>query len=230
MKKIALFSILAVLASLSTTSTVKAQLLKNFYVSIGGGANIREQANDVEAMAIFDPGVIGRIAVGYRFEDVPVSWVKNFSAELEYSKQFNKIDRLWLHPMPRIDTVENASGFIDIEAIQLVLRYEFKSDGPVTPFIGLGLGIGRSYLRDLGCYTLSRVVGPPSYPLNFVTPFSFAISPRFGFNYKVSDNFDLGIAARYHNAPNGVLVMAGGQQTNPNVDAWSSELDLTYNF
>ena len=233
MKKLLLLSLLLSLLSLVVTPGLKAEgtgsILKGYYVSIGGGAGSRVQADDELAMALFNDGYLVKVAAGYKFDTFASPYVKNLRAELEYSRQSHKINKLWLHPLPAINRVEKASGYIDIEAVQAVLYYDFKSDSRATPFVGFGIGVGRSVLNELACPTL-LAVGGPAYPLSTITDYALAVSPRLGFNYKITDTIEVGLAARYYFAPNGVVVNAGGDNTHPGVAAWDGELSVAYNF
>jgi opacity protein-like surface antigen len=195
-----------------------------FYLKAGLGMGARENADDELAEARFDDGATYSLAVGVHGSGK----FKNTMFELEYGFNHNRLDTLWLHPTPAINRVEKAVGSIDYETVQFVGYYNFKNDSRFTPYVGLGVGWGRSKLEGLGSYTLLNFV--PGYPLTTTTKWALAVSPRAGVNYAINDRLDVALDVRQTRAPEGVYVNAVGELTRPSVNITSAEVALRYSF
>lgn len=226
MKKFCLGAIFLVLC-LPAASRAESTAANGLDVSVLGGVNSRENANDALGMPTFKTGYIYGFAVGYRFENLQNKALRHFRVAAEYSYQQNDISRLWLHPTPSINTVEPGQGNIAIEAIQGVTYYEFPTKTAFSPFLGFGLGAGRIVINGLASPSL---IGLPGYPLYTTTDWALCISPRIGMTLSASRHIKLFGEVRFHNAPYGVTVNDNGTLVHPPVDTWNLEIGLRYNF
>lgn len=214
------------------------------YVGVSGGVNDREDADDELAEARFDPGWFFSVNAGYRFENVEVPVIRDMRLELEYARQYNDIDTLYLHPTPEIDQVEEAEGRIDIESVHLVFGYDiplFKKGknllSNIKPYVGLGLGFGRSILKGLGSPTLNEYAGMGRYPWSYTTGWQFSYSLRAGIGYEINRHFDVYVGGRYYKGddvvvetPSNTSTTDLNQTTHPSVETCMYEIGLRYNF
>ncbi|KJU81452.1 secreted protein [Candidatus Magnetobacterium bavaricum] len=229
-----------------------------FYVGAAIGPNWRATADDPASLTTFNkPGFAFDLVMGVRLEGVDNKLLQNLRFELEYSKQYNKIDMLELHPLGNLR--EKGSGYIDVESYAVVTYYDFpiRKLSPSTtgflshlsPYVGLGLGFNRSILRNLSSASLNALANTPisqgglggdgtGYHLYYTTDFVFGISPRFGVTYELSKHLEVSLGAKYM-ASNHVYVDAYGSYhippeyvsvNKPNVNYWDTQLGIKYNF
>ncbi len=242
---IAVFLIPLLVISLSRSVVAAISLVQKprngVFLSLSGGYNEREDADDDYAKAMFDPGYLVATAIGYRFENLDNQVLKNIRIELEYSRQFNDVDKLHLHPPnTTIDQVEDAQGSsIDIESIQGGIFYDlpfkqiFSLDDKsylsrITPYFGIELGFGRSILKHIASSTLVTA-GGDSYPFSMTTDWVFAYTPKIGISYEINQRVDLFVAGRIYKSKK-VTVIIDDVPTYPNIETWATEFGIRYNF
>ena len=231
MKKLHMIGLILATAALLAQSAYAAER-GGLYLSLGAGLNNRSNADDELAEARFNDGQIITGAIGYRFENASCKILKNMRMELEYSRQYSDLDKLYLHPTPAIHRLEKADGSIDHEAIQGVFYYDVPLSGRLKPYAGIGFGFGRSILKGLNTSTLSGLYG---YPVNTTTGWELAWSPRVGVSYEIGKHFDIFVTGRYYKVTNVVVETPNGagnlnQVTHPPVEIRSEEIGLRYSF
>ena len=100
-----------------------------FYIDLGAGGLILSDSNisggGIDTDAEFDPGYAARSAVGYAYDG-------GWRAEIEVGYRENGVD-----------TIGSSAGSGDSSALSGMINgyYDFRSDSPLTPYVGVGLGL-----------------------------------------------------------------------------------------
>jgi OmpA-OmpF porin, OOP family len=114
-----------------------ARPMEGFYASIHGGVNFLEDSNleisipnnpPLEGGLVFDTGWAAGVAFGYQ-------WQNGFALEGETTYRENGLKRQEMMGM-----TGDISGDINSFTAMLNAKYELDTDGPFSPFIGVGIG------------------------------------------------------------------------------------------
>ncbi len=145
-----------------------AQAYEGLYGAIGAGLNYMGYENDVsndgvstpgpvvfDSSADMDPGIGVYAALGYDYEGP-------FRAELEFSYRSNDIDQIDPYGGFSGWPAGSISGDYKTMAILGNLIYDFETQSALTPYIGVGAGIGFVNPDVVGSVT----PGAPTSPLS----------------------------------------------------------------
>ncbi len=199
MKRILLASsALAVLAA-----TQQAQAASDLYVSVLGGANFvqdesRSFGSSSSSFSI-DPDtgfVIGGV-IGTRL----TNWAKGLRVELEAGYRRSDMGGAWT------TSSGSTGGFLDgnLSTFSIMANawYDIDIGSKVVPYIGGGVGWGRSHAEVARVETFTSS-DPTTYDfINSVERHNsgFAWQLGLGFNYEVAQDVDVGIGYRYFVGP-----------------------------
>ena len=115
------------------------------YVAIGGGL---VEVEDADLTALNIPGTFGELrskrgflangALGHRFEN-------GIRSELEFAYRRTFLDRITAYRSGALST-SNRNGTLTDYAIMANGYYDIKTQSKITPYLGVGIGVSRTYV------------------------------------------------------------------------------------
>jgi opacity protein-like surface antigen len=187
-----------------------ARPAQGFYASLQRGTNFLEDTDleisipnnpPLEGGLVFDTGWALGVAFGYQ-------WSNGISLEGETTYRENGLKRQEMMGM----TVD-IDGDINSFAGMLNAKYELETGGPLTPFIGAGIGAA-----------LITVDANPDTPDAFK---QFAYQAMAGINYELSSQLTLGLEFIYFGAGSPTFHQDG---ISPTIDYQSEDVFLTISY
>lgn len=213
MKKFLLLS--ASSTALLVVSSVAYAYPPSPYLSINAGIGIPSDADvNINALDVTlegDPGVALTGAGGYDFGSIRIE------AALAYQK--NDLDKIQLH---NTGLSFDASGELTSIAGMINGYYQFLNTKPFTPFLTVGLGVGKVELEDFASIGLNfGSDDDTSLVYQIGAGCSYAITPKMAFDLQY----------RYVNAPDIELDVTGSGEKQE-VDCATNNIyaGLRYNF
>jgi opacity protein-like surface antigen len=184
-----------------------ARPAQGFYASLQGGINLLEDTDleisipnnpPLEGGLVFDTGWAAGVAFGYQ-------WSNGFSLEGETTYRENGLKR------------QDIDGDLNSFAAMLNAKYELETGGPLTPFIGAGIGAA-----------LITVDANPDTPDAFKqSDTEFAYQAMAGINYELSSQLTLGLEFIYFAARSPTFHQDG---ISPTIDYQSEDVFLTMSY
>ncbi len=179
-------SIALVTALLLTWISLPASAQDGLYVELAPGISIFADSDvsgggglaGFSAVAEFDTGFVIGGSVGYRFLD-------SFRGEVNLSYRQADVDQVTIAGALMLE----GTGDISLLALMANVYYDLDLESPVTPYLGVGIGLGFIDV-DTGVTPLSVLVVNDS-----ATEFAWNI--MVGASYGVTDNIDLSLGYRY---------------------------------
>ncbi len=178
---------IAAAVCLAACATMQGQALGDqgqVYGRFDAGANLM---NDLEVDGAgldldFDTGMRFDFAGGYKITDA-------FAVELEVGFACNSVDSFGFYYGQDYDADISDYGLdLDLYQIPMLvnLSYTIPLNSPIRPFIGVGAG-GLAAIASAEMYRFEEEE----------SAFAFAYQAFAGINYRVSDNFDIGVIYKF---------------------------------
>jgi len=162
--------------------------------------------NDTTSRSVkFDTGYMGALALGY---DYASPW----RTEIELARRAVGLDTI---------SSTNASGDLSATSLMGNVLYDFSSDSPLTPYLGVGVGASRVSMDNASPFGASSIND---------TDTGLALQGIAGVSYALENNLDLFADYRYFTTRNVDMRTRAGNSASFNVDAHSVMIGLRYSF
>jgi opacity protein-like surface antigen len=210
-----------------------AQAGRPMYVTLGGGANLLQDANEhavnptsTHETLSFSPesntGFVLHAAIGAHLDD----WVTGLRAEVEGSYRQNNADGLWAYHT--LFMFAPTGGALDFDestwAVLANAWYDVNFGGSLHPYFGGGAGWGETRLKG------ERHTGFPPTSFNF-TGDGFTWQLGGGLNWTISPSVTIGVGYRYVDGPDVDFLPANASDgAVVNVDQVSQSVTLDLSF
>ena len=186
-----LLSLLAAATVAIGAQRAAAQDAGGFYVEAFGGASLlgdTDVTGAVGGAASFSAGPVTGAAVGYDYADSP------FRSELEFAYRSGDADPF----------AGGATGDFASTTVMVNGYYDFSATGPVTPYVGAGVG----YVTEID-FDLTGGAAPGGYN----DTGGAAFQAMAGATYAVTDSFGISGELRYFTAGSRTLTSPAGSIT-----------------
>lgn len=161
-----------------------------WYVSLSGAWSTREtvhEEGDPATFLTFNDGFAINAAIGHEF--------KLFRLEFEYSYFNNQIIEAGAG-VNGVNYVGDATGNISVKAYMLNVYHDFDFGGPLTPYVGGGIGLFQSEINSL-YPSFFPALGATDYGVNTTSDVGFAYQFRAGVNYELTRRTELFTGYRF---------------------------------
>jgi len=165
-------------------------IISGLYISGGIGGDMALNSNATGIQTQYKAGYVGVAAIGYGFGN-------GFRAEVEANFRQNAIDKVKF-----ASVTQYGSGYLNNWAGMVNGLYDFDIGGPITPYVGVGVGMGQAQLSGVrGTVSRAQTATVPgaatAYYANDISSWQFAYQAIVGGAWNIGNGLAFTLEYRF---------------------------------